>query len=160
VAVLVLVGAGLSISAARAQQPERDAEPPQEISIDRLLRLPDSYVAGGERRGGATRQQWRKRFDEARARVETLRLELARAQHELEGMAGTTGQWQAAAPGGGTPDHQTQTVSYKLRQAIREQRDALTGAERALRDLSVQADLADVPQAWRADAEVAPDATR
>ncbi len=124
-----------------------DAEPV--VDLDRLLRLPDSYVADGERRSGASRSEWRARFFEAREQLDELRDEIDRLQAKMEGLAGDSGTWAAGAPGLGAPDPKNSTLSYKLRQEIRRTREEIDEAERMLRDLRVQADLADVPEAWR-----------
>jgi hypothetical protein len=135
-------------SAAPSQTaPARDALPPQ-LGLDRLLRLPDSFAVAEVRRGGATRSEWQRRFVEARGGIAEARAELARVQERLGNAAGSGGQWQASAPGLGTPDPKTSTVSYKLRQDLRRLRDAEGEAESRLLDLQVRADLAGVPADW------------
>ena len=161
VSVWLLAGALIAISASAlsaesgddaaregaTSAPQGDAEPI--VDLDLLLRLPDSYVADGERRSGATRGQWRTRFFEAREKIAELRDQRDRLQSKMEGLAGDSGTWAAGAPGLAAPDPKNSTLSYKLRQEIRRTREDIDDAERALRDLRVQADLADVPEAWR-----------
>ncbi len=119
------------------------------IDLDLLLKLPDSYLADGARRGGAGRSEWRGRFFQARERLDQGRQELARLQGKMEGMAGDSGTWAVGAPGLGSVDPKNSTLSYKLRQEIRRAREEIEQAERDLRELRIEADLADVPQGWR-----------
>lgn len=142
---------GLTESAAEADAvvaPKSSSGEPA-IDLDLLLKLPESYVASGERRGGASRSEWRARFFEASERLSQRQDDLARFQGQMEGMAGDSSTWSVGAPGLGNSDPKNSTLSYKLRQDIRRAREEIDEAERALRELRIQADLADVPGAWR-----------
>ena len=119
------------------------------IDLDLLLKLPESYVTDGERRGGASRSEWRSRFFQARENLSQRQEELARFQGQMEGMAGDSSTWSVGAPGLGSSDPKDSTLSYKLRQDIRRAREKIDEAQRALRELRIQADLAGVPEAWR-----------
>ncbi len=68
---------------------------------------------------------------------------------DLGEVAGDSGQWSVAAPGT-TPNPENTPLSYKLRQEIRRQREEVERAERRLRALEIEADLAEVPAEWRA----------
>ena len=119
----------------------------QKVELERLLQLPESFDAGGERRGGASESEWRDRFLKARQDVDATRHSLDEAQKQLESLAGDTGSYQVAAPG--ATDPQNSPVSFQLRQEIRRHREELGRAEKRLRALDVQANLADVPEPWR-----------
>jgi hypothetical protein len=119
------------------------------VDLDLLLRLPDSYTVDGRRRGGAGRSEWRTRFFEARESLDEEKATLAKLHRKMEGMAGSGGSWSAGAPGMSNPDPQQSTLNYKLRQDIRRAREAVSQAEKELRALRVEADLAAVPESWR-----------
>lgn len=120
------------------------------VSLEKLLRLPDSYSAPAEaRRAGADASQWRERFLGARSRIETARSELEDAKLQMKGLASESAQWQASAPGAAGGDPGESPLSFKLRDRVRAQRDELEAAERSLRELEVEANLAGVPEGWR-----------
>jgi len=139
------------------------------VELERLLRVPDGVRAepGPDRRGRATATEWRARFREARAELEEAQDALARARTELEGVAADTSQWQLAAPGAlGAASTEPRTsspqpggggsqtpLSYRLHQEIRRARDDVERAERRLRELDIEANLAGVPDAWREEPE-------
>ena len=131
--------------------PPAPEEPDPAVDLDRLLRLPNSYEADVDRRGGATASEWRARFGAARKEAEDARTRLATAEAELEKASGTSSAWQVSAPG--TSDPQTSPISLRLREQIRSEREAITAAERRLRALDVEADLAAVPPDWREPAK-------
>ena len=140
--VLMLYGPGAD---ARASGGGEDSG--QKVELERLLQLPESFDAGGERRGGASESEWRGRFLKAREDVDATRHSLDEAQKQLESLAGDTGSYQVAAPG--ATDPQNSPVSFQLRQEIRRHREELGRAEKRQRALDVQANLADVPEPWR-----------
>ncbi len=133
--------------------PPRSDEPAPDVDLDRLLRLPHSFESDVDRRGGATVSEWRARFESARTDLAEARKRLAKAEAELEKTSGTSSAWQVSAPGSSDP--QTSPLSIRLREEIRSEREAIDGAERRLRALDVQADLAAVPPEWR-EASAAP----
>ena len=122
-----------------------DAVP--QVALDDLLSLPSGYRTEVERRGGATQAEWRHRFAESRNKVSDAKGQLAKAEEELDQVSETSSAWQVAAPG--SRDPQTSPLSLRLREEVRGQRRAIDFAERELRGLGVQADLASVPQEWR-----------
>ena len=93
--------------------------------------------------------QWWSRFETARLDLRSARTALEKAQRELGEVATDSSQWSVAAPGT-TPNPENTPLSYKLRQEIRRQRDVIERAERKLRALEIEADLAEVPAQWRA----------
>jgi hypothetical protein len=117
------------------------------VELDRLLRLPDDFDVGGQRRGGATAAEWKARFRKARSDLAEARKELRETQEQLENAAGESGDYQVAAPGATDPTNSP--VNFGLRQELRRRREQVEREERGLRDLVVEADLADVPEDWR-----------
>jgi hypothetical protein len=142
---IALAAASLAAPLAAEEDARSDGAP--SVGLDELLKLPDDYGAEAPVRGGATASEWRRRFRDARAEVEDAQERLARTQGELEQIAQGSDQWQVAAPGASQPENSP--MSYKLREELRRQRDEVARAERKLRDLEVEANLADVPEAWR-----------
>jgi hypothetical protein len=154
---------GLSGSAARAEDPA----PVPSVELDDLLRLPAGVVSPYEedRRGGATREQWRSRFRSARDDLSQAHKALKASLDELDELGGQ-GNWKMAPPGMGqlqnqqqqgpsgsaSPDGNQSTgapLNYGLANSIRGQKQEVRRAERALRDLEVEANLAGVPEDWR-----------
>lgn len=146
---------------ASAQEPEASAP---DVPLEKLFQLPESIAkttAPEPRRGGRTRAEWRTRFDEARADVEGARREVEDSRKELEEVAPDQA-WSMTAPGLPVKSSASETsIDFRLRQQIRRQRDELERAEHRLQELSVEANLAGVPDDWRGpDAEAEPTATR
>jgi hypothetical protein len=138
------------------------AEPPSEIEapsstggeiidLDRLLQLPSTMTFEKQTRHGASSDEWRTRFRESRQAVSQAETDLADARAELDKMAGGSGgggQWQVAPPGANNTE--VTPMSFKLREQIREGKVNLEQAEKRLRALNIEADLARVPVEWRA----------
>lgn len=141
--------AALLLAAPSAPRAE-DGGSPEAVSLDKLLTLPSSVELSAPRYGGATRSEWRARFDEARAERARAQTALDKARAELEKMAANTEQWQMQAPGlgGNVSGGDTGPLSYRLRQEIRRQRDEIEHADRRLQELTVEARLAGVPEDW------------
>ena len=123
-----------------------DAAPPQ-IGLDDLLRLPNSFEADVDRRGGATASEWRARFERARDAFADAKEKLVELDRELDKASGSSSAWQVSAPGSSDP--QTSPLNLRLRQDVKDQRVTIEDAERQLRALHVEADLAAVPAEWR-----------
>ena len=119
------------------------------VDLGRLLKLPDSYAKPAENRRGMGQVEWEGRFEAVRIDLQTAEIALETAQQELGEQAGDSSQWSVAAPGT-NPNPENTPMSYKLRQEIRRQRESIERAERKLRDLEIEADLAEVPVEWRA----------
>jgi hypothetical protein len=126
---------------------EPAADPGPEVGLDKLLRLPNSFEADIDRRGGATASEWRLRFDKARGGVDEAKEKLVKAEKELDQISGSSTSWQVSAPGASDP--QTSPLSLRLRQEVKAHRAEIEQAERELRSLDVAADLAAVPTEWR-----------
>ncbi len=63
-------------------------------------------------------------------------------------MAGKSSNWKVAAPGAQSGPVENSPVDYGLKQEIRRKREEVERAERSLRDLIVEANLAGVPEDW------------
>lgn len=123
-------------------------DPPPDVGLDQLLKVPDRVHVASERRGGATRSEWRARFEAARAERDDAEAKLAEVRAKLEEKAEDSGSWQMTAPGGAGPAANEAPLHYRLSQEIRHQREEVERAEKRLRELRVEANLAGVPSDW------------
>lgn len=140
--VVVGLSEGLHARAAAAQD---GAGPP--VRLDRLMKLPDTVEYDVERRGGATRTEWRSRFNEAREAATTAKKDLDQATAKLEKAAAGSDSWRFVPPGGDvTAENQD---NLRIRMDVTKKREALAYAEKRLKDLEVEANLASVPADWR-----------
>ena len=122
--------------------------PPRSVTLDQLLTLPSALPVESGQRGGVTRAEWNSRFAEAGAEVETAKADLDESLDRLSKLAGRTSNWKVAAPGVQAAVDDNSPVNYGLKQEIRRKREEVVRAERALRDLIVEANLAGVPENW------------
>lgn len=127
--------------------------------LDALLSVPKDYLEPrGRRVGGAGEDEWRRRFAQAHKRLERAQAALDETKGALDNAAEGSGasQWAVAPPGagGGGSSPADSPLSFKLRQEMVRNREQLESAERALRDLRIEADLAGVPPDWRDDRKV------
>ena len=118
-----------------------------DVGLEKLLRLPDSYKAHSASKRGVGKEEWQSRFQKIRDDRSEAEGALGKAQIELDGMAKGKSDWSMSAIGGASSE--TSPVSYRLRQEIRRQNSAIEQADRQIRDLGIEADLAGVPQDWR-----------
>jgi hypothetical protein len=126
-----------------------EAEPPPEsVTLDQLLTLPSALPVESGQRGGLTRAEWSGRFADAEAELENARVALEESLDKLSELAGKTSNWNVAAPGGQAAANDQSSVNYGLRQEIQRNREDVERAERKLRDLGVEANLAGVPENW------------
>ena len=126
-------------------------EVPQ-IGLDQLLKLPSSHQVRAEtkRFGGSSRHEWQSRFQKAHEDVARAKESLTRSQDELKELAGETSAWKIAAPGGNSPNMSDSPLNYRLSQQLRRDREEVERADRELRELQIEADLAGVPDDWQA----------
>jgi len=129
------------------------AEPPASreapvVDLDKLLTIPDSVTIDVDRRGGATRAEWRARFEEAQANVVEEKENLEKSLAKLGDLAKSGGNWKVAAPGQQAVADDNSPINFGLKQQIRRDRESVARAERELVDLKVQANLAGVPEEW------------
>lgn len=120
--------------------------------LDALLHLPSGFVTTEPRVvAGAVESEWRRRFTKADRDLSEARTRLEDTKRELDGIAsaGGSSQWSIAPPGGESSPT-TSPLSFKLRQQLRDDRERIAAGEKASRKLRIEADLAGVPQSWRA----------
>ncbi len=124
------------------------ATPPKSVTLDQLLTLPSALPVESGQRGGLTRAEWSGRFAEAEAEVEAAQADLDASLDKLSELVGETSNWQVGAPGVQAAPSEKTTVNYGLKQEIQRKREDVARAERRLRDLIVEANLAGVPEEW------------
>lgn len=136
-------GAPVGLATARAEEP-----PAPRVELDRLLKLPESLDYRVERRGGSTRSEWQLAFRSARAEIEKAKAAIAASQAGLEEVASEASAWQMALPGASANASEA-PLDYRLRQDLRRERAELERADKHLADLTIEANLAGVPDEWR-----------
>jgi hypothetical protein len=120
------------------------------VELDRLLKLPSTVDYSVEKRGGFTSGEWRGRFGEIRTALEKEREGLARAEEDLERVAGSADAWLVGPPMPGMSGAAAEApLDYRIRQTIKRHRQEIKRLERQLRELEVEANLAAVPEDWR-----------
>ena len=136
-----------------------DEAPAPVVELDQLLKLPSSLELEPQVRGGATKAEWRSRFQSAREDLAAARAALARTQEKLEEVAGDSSAWKMGAPGlgGGQPSGSQGPLDYAISTEMKRNREELQRSERRLSELEVEANLAGVPDAWR-QSEASPEA--
>jgi hypothetical protein len=122
--------------------------PPESVTLDRLLTLPSVLPLESSERGGLTRAEWSSRFAAAEAGVVTAQADLDESLGKLSEMVGKAGNWKVGAPGVQVDPNDNSPVNYGLKQEIRRKREDVVRAERKVRDLIVEANLAGVPENW------------
>jgi len=147
--MLLLLVVLIPLSAAGQEQPgDADQEPPRvgrqpSLGLDSLL-TPRS-VAPHETglRGGKDRATWRREFERARNEVAQLDQQVASLQQAIRDRS--TGDWGYTPTGSGAP---SDPEILRLRAELKRDRQSLEAAENRLRELEVEASLAEVPDAW------------
>lgn len=171
--VLLLTGVLVVVATARAESdPEEASVDPLVVPVvpgaapgngapglDALLSVPKDYLEPrGRTIAGAGEDEWRRRFAQAHRRLQGAQTALDETKGALDEAAEGSGssQWAVAPPGagGGGSNPTDSPLSFKLRQDLVRNRERLEDAERALRDLRIEADLAGVPPDWRDDRQV------
>jgi hypothetical protein len=122
--------------------------PPKSVTLDQLLTLPSALPVESGQHGGLTRGEWSGRFAEAEADVQTAKAELDESLDKLSEVVGKASNWKVAAPGLQAPPSENSPANYGLKQGVQRKREDVARAERALRDLIVEANLAGVPKDW------------
>lgn len=145
------VADGILATSARAQ----DAKPAKP-GIDRFLKLPATEGYAPEEKSGVTRSEWRQRFADARAALAAAEKKLAESQKKLAAVAGSASEWRFTPPGVPTSGDADQSASFTLREEVRRNRNERDRAQRRLRELDVEANLAGVPEEWRGPVTDAP----
>jgi multidrug efflux pump subunit AcrA (membrane-fusion protein) len=151
-AASIAIGDACAAWAAGAESPgsQRDAASPTSNApdLDRLLKLPDTDY-GFEKKGGATRSEWRARFLEARSSLEAAQAALAKAENGLAAAGSESEAWTFTPPGLPAGTNTEPTDGSQLRQEVKKDRAEVERAQARLRELDVQANLAGVPEDWR-----------
>lgn len=135
----------------------------EEPDLDSLLELPSGFgaVESGPTVAGSGEAEWRRRFRTGRERLNEARTKLATTKRELDSLASEGGsQWNVApaigaAVGGPGAQGRDTPLSFKLRQQLKQDREAVEEAEKELRRLQIEADLAGVPRSWRGQGDPA-----
>ncbi len=122
--------------------------PPKSVTLDQLLTLPSALPVESGQRAGLTRAEWSSRFAEAEAKLKAAQAALEDSLDRLSELVGKTSNWKVGAPGVQAAPSDNSPVNYGLRQEIQQNREDVARAERKLRDLSVEANLAGVPENW------------
>jgi hypothetical protein len=122
--------------------------PPESVTLDQLLTLPSALPGETGQRGGLTRAEWNNRFAAAEADVEAAEADLEKSLEKLSALVGKTGNWKVTAPGVQADANDNSPVNYGLKQEIRRKREDVARAERRLREVIVEANLAGVPENW------------
>jgi hypothetical protein len=149
-------------SSSTGAQGHRDA-PGATPELEDLLHLPSGFSGAGSRPvAGTSETEWRRRFSKSTLELEEARAALDKTKHELDSVAegGAASQWSVAPPGSGSGDdsgQSTSPMSFKLRQQLKRDRERIEAAEKAMRELRIEADLAGVPPSWRAPKTAAKD---
>lgn len=95
-----------------------------------------------------TSSQWRARFAQLESERLATEASLAEARGELDGMSAEGGgPWKMGAPGSNNTE--VSPMSFKHREQIRDGKQKLNQIRLRQRDLSIEADIAEVPDAWR-----------
>lgn len=144
----------LAVVTITSSAPLADAADPATVDqggpgLDQLLKLPSSTEFSTEKKGGATRNEWRQRFHEARTSVKSAEVAVKKAQDQLAEVAGSKDEWQFTPPGLPAESNTDSTSSFQLRQELKRQRGELERSNARLRELDVEANLAGVPDDWR-----------
>jgi hypothetical protein len=136
------------------------------VELDSLLQLPSGFGSASTRVvAGAGESEWRRRFGKADRELLEARASLNDTKRELDEVAvdGGSSQWSVAPPGGGAGGGAgagPSPLSFKLRQKLKDDRERIDAKKRALRGLRIEADLAGVPQSWRAVDPKPPESSR
>ena len=128
------------------KEPTAEQSAPQ-VDLDSLLKLPKSMRYDVERKGGATRGEWRERFVTLRGDLAREREVLETAKLSLEKAASGADAWTFSPAGIGNVTDSP--VDYQLREKIRHGEAEVARLEHGLRELEVEANLAGVPEEWR-----------
>lgn len=151
--LLALLCIGAVPALAEPEPDPPDAEPVESapepagpaLSLDSLLSpRAGEWEKKATLRGGRDRETWRREFGDARAEVAQLQGQVNAVQAQLrEASAGAN--WSYAPQGAGEA---VDPEIMKLRAHLRRDRASLDAARARLRDLEVEASLAEVPDHW------------
>ena len=143
---IVLVDSVTAHAEDTAESPPTAEQSAPQVDLDSLLKLPESMRYDVERKGGATRGEWRERFVSLRVDLAREREVLETAKLSLEKAASGADAWTFSPAGIGAMDS---PVDYQLREKIHRGEAEVARLEHGLRELEVEANLAGVPEDWR-----------
>ncbi len=125
-----------------AEEPPKTEQKPS-LGLDSLL-TPRSVVPHETGlRGGKDREAWRREFEGTRSEVAELEQQVASLQQTIRDKS--TSDWGYTPTGGGAP---SDPEIMRLRAELKRDRQSLQTARNRLRELEVEASLAEVPDAW------------
>jgi hypothetical protein len=130
-----------------AQPSPAQPGPAPSVALDQLLTLPSDRTYSVEKKGGLTRGEWRARYGEVRADLAKERTAYQETQLKLEDAAGSA--WSVNPIPGAEQDTSRNPVDFQLRTQLRRHREEIERLERKLRQLDIEANLAQVPDDWR-----------
>jgi hypothetical protein len=117
------------------------------VGLDKLLKLPKEGSTKVVTEPKTARADWESRFTTADEEVEEAKRNLKATQNKVDALTEASGGgWKMTPPGMEAGD--TGTVSYELKQEVRDNKEAVSAAERHRTDLMVEASLAGVPSEW------------
>lgn len=129
-------------SAAADEEPRGGA-----VGLDKLLKLPKEGSTKVVTQSRTDRGEWESRFTTADQQLEEAKSNLKATQDKVDALAEASGGgWKMTPPGMQAGD--TGTMSYELKQEIRDNKDAVSAAQRHRTDLMVEASLAGIPPEW------------
>jgi hypothetical protein len=143
-----------------AEQPPADGDPTvrprPKLGIDSLLRprtvtaprAPASAPPTEETYGGRTREAWVTAFTDARTELREAEASLEKSRKKLAEASQTGGYTYNPLGGTGADSSPTDPEVQKAKAQRDRDRKAIEAAQKRLRDLSVEASLAGVPDAW------------
>lgn len=131
------------------------------VGLDALLKIPSTVNFEPVERGHVTKTEWRKRFDEARGERDQAKSELAKTQAKLAEIGSSSSAWTMGAPGLSSIDREVANeapLDMTLSKEMKQRRAEVERTEAQLRELDVEANLANVPEDWRGTPEPSEDA--
>lgn len=146
-----LFAAGQEGAGSAAEEPPKAEQKPS-LGLDSLLTPRSVVLHETGLRGGKDREAWRQEFEQARNEVAELEKQVASVQQVIRDKH--RGDWGYTPTGGGAP---SDPEILRLRAELKRDRQSLETAQNRLRDLEVEASLAEVPDSWLAPDPGKPD---
>lgn len=129
-----------------------DDDAPPAVGLDQLLKIPPTVSFEPTKRGHSTKAEWRERFDQAHGDVAKAHADLAETQAKLSEIGNASSAWMMGAPGLPNVDREFANeapLDQALSREMKRHREEVERSERRLRELEVEANLAQVPEDWR-----------
>jgi hypothetical protein len=153
-ALSIAILSGVLLGGAAAVQADEPAEESRKsLSLDSLLSpRAGEWEKRATLRGGRDRESWRRDFEDARAEMTQLEGQVSTVQEQLRKQSDGA-EWSYSPSGAG---ESVDPEIMKLRAHLRRDRASLEAARGRLRELEVEASLAQVPDHWVDDPEPTP----